>query len=262
MKKLQILITELQQLIENLRDPNEGDPWILAQDFQSLSNLTVEEAYEFAESTAENNFEAMCDELGDLILHLFLYAQLAKELGQFDLADIIAGTLAKQKRRRLDFKVPSLMSAEEALKKWEENKQAEKNPSKGILGQIATNLPSMTRAIKLQSQAATVGFDWNTVEPIYAKIDEELNEFKEAVEHDDKTHMEEELGDLLFAIVNLARHYEINPDSALQRTNRKFINRFQQMEIVLQQQGKQMTDCNLSELDEVWELIKHKKGVN
>lgn len=262
MKNAQTLIQELQQLIENLRDPNEGDPWILAQDFQSLAALTVEEAYEFAESAAENDFKAMCDELGDLILHLFLYAQLAKELGQFELPDIIAGTLAKQKRRRLNFKVPSLMSAEEALKKWEENKQTEKNPTKGILGQIATNLPSMTRAVKLQSQAATVGFDWDTVEPIYAKIQEEINEFEEAVNHKDTNHMEEELGDLLFSIVNLARYYEINPDAALQRTNRKFIDRFQQMEIVLQQQGKQMTDCNLSELDEVWELIKQQKGVN
>jgi len=262
MKNLQTLMTELQQLMETLRDPIHGDPWILAQDFQSLASLTIEEAYEFAESAAENDFKAMRDELGDLILHLFLYAQLAKELGQFDLMDIIESTLGKQKRRRLNFKVPGLMSAREALKKWEENKQAEKNPAKGILAQIASNLPSMTRAVKLQSQAATVGFDWGTVQPIYAKIQEEIAEFGEAVNRNDTNHMEEELGDLLFSVVNLARYYEINPDAALQRTNRKFIARFQQMERLLQQQGKQMTDCNLAELDAVWELIKQQKGVN
>ncbi len=259
MKDIQKLITKLSKLTEALRDPRQGDPWILQQDFHSLAQLTIEEAYEFAESVAEHNYAAMCDELGDLILHLFLYAQLAKELGQFELADIFNSTLDKQTRRRINFKNPSQMSAAEALKQWDQKKQEEKleaNPSTGLLSGITKKLPSMMRALKLQTQAATVGFDWKTVEPIYDKIHEELAEFQVAVPINDKNHLEEELGDLLFAVINLARHYQINPENALQRTNRKFIHRFEQMEKLLNHQGKQMKDCDLVELDAVWDEVK------
>lgn len=254
MNKTHELIDALLSLVKTLRDSNKGDPWIIAQNFSSLATLTVEEAYEFADSVDNQDFAAMADELGDLILHVFLYAELGSERNQFDINTVITSTLDKQERRKLYYDTPSNISAEEALKRWEQKKSEEK-PSDCILDNVTKKLPALLRAEKLQAQAATVGFDWPCPEPIYEKISEEVAEFKEAVKNNDSAHMEDELGDVLFSIVNLARHYKINPESALRKANQKFEKRFRKVE---KKVNNNFEDYSLEQLDQLWDEAKSK----
>jgi ATP diphosphatase len=246
------LIDKLLSLVKTLRNAHKGDPWIIAQNFKSLAPLTIEEAYEFADSVDNKDFTAMADELGDLILHVFLYAELSSEQNQFDINTIIQNTLDKQQRRKLNYNNPSDISAEAALKLWEQKKAAEKQTD-SVLDHITKKLPALLRAEKLQSQAASVGFDWPDAAPIYEKIAEEISEFKAAVTSKDTQHMEDELGDILFSVVNLARHYKINPESALRHANQKFEKRFRKLENKIE---NNFENYSLEQLDQLWNTIK------
>lgn len=255
----------LQHFVAQLRDPETGDPWILKQDFKSLIDLTIEEAYELADSVEKNSASEICDELGDLLLHVFLYAKIAEENGKFNLDDIAKQSLEKQKRRKLYFENPEKISAEEAIAQWEENKRKEreqKSTDKNIsaLDGITRSIPNLNRALILQSQAARVGFDWPSVDPVLEKLNEEIAELKEVIElapeAQEKDRLIDELGDVLFTCVNIARHLDIHPELALRHANNKFEKRFRCVENELLKRGKKPEQSSLDEMDAIWDEIK------
>lgn len=250
---------QLQQVMAQLRDPESGCPWDLKQNMTSLIPYTIEETYEVVDAIQSGNWQSIKDELGDLLFQVVFYAQLAREEQQFELDDIAAHTADKLINRHphvFGTDAERNLSDAEIKAQWEQIKQQErtKKDAKGsVFDDIPSQLPSILKAAKLQKRAASVGFDWTEAEPAYAKVDEEIQEVKEATDQD---HIEEEIGDLLFAVVNLARHKQVNPEAALQRANEKFKSRFQNIEQRLSEQGKHATDCNLDELEALWQQAK------
>ncbi|MGM0630994.1 MAG: nucleoside triphosphate pyrophosphohydrolase [Pseudomonadota bacterium] len=250
---------QLQQVMAQLRDPEDGCPWDLKQNMTSLIPYTIEETYEVVDAIQSGNWRSIKDELGDLLFQVVFYAQLAREEQQFELDDIAAHTADKLINRHphvFGTDAERKLSDAEIKAQWEQIKQQErtKKDAKGsVFDDIPSQLPSILKAAKLQKRAASVGFDWTEAEPVYAKVDEEIQEVKEATDQD---HIEEEIGDLLFAVVNLARHKQVNPEAALQRANEKFKSRFQNIEQRLSEQGKHATDCNLDELEALWQQAK------
>ena len=250
---------QLQQVMAQLRDPESGCPWDLKQNMTSLIPYTIEETYEVVDAIQSGNWQSIKDELGDLLFQVVFYAQLAREEQQFELNDIAAHTTDKLISRHphvFGTDAERNLSDAEIKAQWEQIKQQErtKKDAKGsVFDDIPSQLPSVLKAAKLQKRAASVGFDWTEAEPVYAKVDEEIQEVKEATDQD---HIEEEIGDLLFAVVNLARHKQVNPEAALQRANEKFKSRFQTIEQRLSEQGKNATDCNLDELEALWQQAK------
>ncbi|MDA6065846.1 nucleoside triphosphate pyrophosphohydrolase [Idiomarina abyssalis] len=250
---------QLQQVMAQLRDPESGCPWDLKQNMTSLIPYTIEETYEVVDAIQSGNWQSIKDELGDLLFQVVFYAQLAREEQQFELDDIAAHTADKLISRHphvFGTDAERNLSDSEIKAQWEQIKQQEraKKDAKGsVFDDIPSQLPSVLKAAKLQKRAASVGFDWTEAEPVYAKVDEEIQEVKEATDQD---HIEEEIGDLLFAVVNLARHKQVNPEAALQRANEKFKSRFQTIEQRLSEKGKHATDCNLDELEALWQQAK------
>ena len=246
---------QLQQVMTQLRNPESGCPWDLKQNMTSLIPYTIEETYEVVDAIQSGNWQSIKDELGDLLFQVVFYAQLAREEQQFELDDIAVHTAEKLINRHphvFGTDAQRNLSDAEIKAQWEQIKQQErtKKDAKGsVFDDIPSQLPSILKAAKLQKRAASVGFDWIDAEPVYAKVDEEIQEVKEATDQD---HIEEEIGDLLFAVVNLARHKQVNPEAALQRANDKFKSRFQHIERSLSEQGKHPTDCNLEELEALW----------
>ena len=246
---------QLQQVMTQLRNPESGCPWDLKQNMTSLIPYTIEETYEVVDAIQSGNWQSIKDELGDLLFQVVFYAQLAREEQQFELDDIAVHTAEKLINRHphvFGTDAQRNLSDAEIKAQWEQIKQQErtkKNAKGSVFDDIPSQLPSILKAAKLQKRAASVGFDWIDAEPVYAKVDEEIQEVKEATDQD---HIEEEIGDLLFAVVNLARHKQVNPEAALQRANDKFKSRFQHIERSLSEQGKHPTDCNLEELEALW----------
>ncbi|MGM7447415.1 nucleoside triphosphate pyrophosphohydrolase [Idiomarina sp. ST20R2A10] len=250
---------QLQQVMTQLRNPESGCPWDLKQNMTSLIPYTIEETYEVVDAIQSGNWQSIKDELGDLLFQVVFYAQLAREEQQFELDDIAVHTAEKLINRHphvFGTDAQRNLSDAEIKAQWEQIKQQErtkKNAKGSVFDDIPSQLPSILKAAKLQKRAASVGFDWTEAEPVYAKVDEEIQEVKEATDQD---HIEEEIGDLLFAVVNLARHKQVNPEAALQRANDKFKSRFQHIERSLSEQGKHPTDCNLEELEALWQKAK------
>ena len=246
---------QLQQVMTQLRNPESGCPWDLKQNMTSLIPYTIEETYEVVDAIQSGNWQSIKDELGDLLFQVVFYAQLAREEQQFELDDIAVHTAEKLINRHphvFGTDAQRNLSDAEIKAQWEQIKQQErtkKNAKGSVFDDIPSQLPSILKAAKLQKRAASVGFDWTEAEPVYAKVDEEIQEVKEATDQD---HIEEQIGDLLFAVVNLARHKQVNPEAALQRANDKFKSRFQHIERSLSEQGKHPTDCNLEELEALW----------
>jgi ATP diphosphatase len=227
----------------------------------------MEEAYEIADAVERNDFEALKDELGDLLFHVAFYAQLARERDLFDLDDVARGVCDKLVRRHPHvFTEQECIENEEALKAaWEGHKareRGEKDAAEGplsVMEGITKALPQLIRADKLQRRAARVGFDWpQTFETIF-KIEEELDEVKQELESGDQARLKEEIGDLLFAVVNLSRHSGVDPEQALRFGNKKFESRFRAMEQRLAKQGRKPQDCDLEELDALWDVVKEEQ---
>ncbi len=256
-------ITTLLEIMERLRDPENGCPWDLEQTFSTIAPHTIEEAYEVAEAIADDDMQELKSELGDLMFQVVFYAQMAKENGDFSFNDVVDAISEKMIRRHPHvFGQEDIKSAEAQTIAWEETKaaeRAEKNKNKeiSVLDGVAKTLPAMTRALKLQNRAARVGFDWPSIKPVQAKIIEEINELQVEVENgSSKDKLEDEFGDILFAVVNLGRHLELDPEKALARTNRKFVTRFEEIEKQLKLQGKSLSDSNLDEMDALWNEAK------
>ncbi|KFZ31742.1 nucleoside triphosphate hydrolase [Pseudidiomarina salinarum] len=255
-------VDELLQVMRRLRDPAGGCPWDLQQTLTSLIPYTIEEAYEVAAAITEGDLGEIKDELGDLLFQVVFYTQLTAEQGDFTFDEVAAQTAEKLIRRHPHVFGDSTTQSDAEIKaQWERIKQqerSEKGQAATVFAGIPANLPAILTAQKLQKRAATVGFDWPQVAPVADKVREELAEVMAELERDVTDHdaVEAEIGDLLFAVVNLARHVQVNPEQALRRTNTKFKRRFQHIEARLREQGLQPDELTLAELEAYWQAAK------
>lgn len=247
-------IDTLRAIMKALRTPGSGCPWDLEQKFETIAPYTIEEAYEVADAISRGSRSDLCEELGDLLLQVVYHAQMAEEEGSFRFEDVVDAICRKMLRRHPHvFGDDEARSAKLAKGFWEDMKSREaSNRGEGLLSSVAVALPGLTRAIKLQSKAAKVGFDWPHVDQVYDKIEEELSELRTAPEN--RRH--EELGDLLFVVANLARHFGLDPEASLREANAKFERRFSYIERELEKSGKTPSQSSLAEMDALWNKAK------
>jgi len=254
-------ISELLEIMRRLRDPQSGCPWDIEQNFHSIAPYTVEEAYEVADAIERNDMGDLADELGDLLFQVVFHAQMAAEQGVFAFDNVVDAICGKLKRRHPHvFADATISSAQEQTLAWEEHKARERRNSEkyqSALDGIAKSLPGLTRAVKLQKRAAKVGFDWDAIEPIFDKLAEEIRELKtELTANTSWERIEDELGDMLFTVVNIARHAQIDPELAMRRANGKFENRFKKMEKYVDSAGEHINDLSIEQLEAYWSQAK------
>ena len=269
-QKTEYGIEDLRYLMRRLRDPKSGCPWDLKQNFQSLTSHTLEEAYEVVDAIEQDDMSHLSEELGDLLFQIIFYSQLAEEQSQFSFDDIISAITQKLIRRHphvfpegtIESSRVSLADAEivEIKRVWEEIKRQERT-DKGVgktLDDIPLALPALNRALKLQKRAANVGFDWSDIKPVIEKINEEVIELEVEIKRGDKVRMADELGDLLFSCVNLARHLKLDPETSLRGANEKFKRRFESMELLA---GKtKIEDHSADQLELLWGKVKRSES--
>ena len=246
-------------------DLREKCPWDRKQTFDSLRQNTIEETFELATAISRHDMNEISKELGDVLLHVVFYAKMGSETGEFDIADVCNRLCDK-----LIFRHPHVYgdeaakNAEDVSKLWEQVKLKEKGGNKTVLGGIPDSLPSLVKAYRIQDKVANVGFDWEKREDVWAKVKEEIAEFEAEVTNERMSEltnerMEAEFGDLLFAMINAARLYKIRPDNALEQTNLKFIRRFNYLEAKAKEQGLELKDMTLAQMDELWNEAKQKE---
>jgi len=246
-------IQKLLEIMAALRAPQTGCPWDREQTFETIAPYTIEEAYEVAEAVERGSLVDLKDELGDLLFQVVYHARLAEERAAFRFADVVAAICAKLTRRHPHvFGDASVADARAQSEAWERLKAAEQPASSGALAGVPLALPALTRAAKLGRRAARVGFDWPDVTGARAKIDEEIGELDEALGGGDRESIAAEIGDLLFAVVNVCRHLEIDPEATLRGANRRFEQRFGHVEQSVERSGRPWSDFDLAELDAFW----------
>lgn len=259
-KKPEFDITPLQDIIKTLREPG-GCPWDIAQTHESIRRNLIEETYEVLEAIDLEDYDLLCEELGDLLMQVVFHARMAEEAGEFSMQDVVEGVTEKLVRRHPHvFGDVQAADAGSALISWEAVKKEEKKERKSLLDGVPKDLPALMAAQKLQGKAAKAGFDWEAPEPVWDKIHEELAELKEAVAEGDAGHIAEELGDVLFTIVNLARFLKADSEMALLGCNQKFRSRFSFVEQKVREQGGSWQDFTLAQLDEYWNEAKRQQG--
>ncbi|MDC1430759.1 nucleoside triphosphate pyrophosphohydrolase [Bacteroidia bacterium] len=242
------------RLLTIMDELREQCPWDKKQTNETLRHLTIEETYELSDAILNNDSEEIKKELGDLFLHLVFYSKLGDEKGQFDVSDVLHSVCDKLVYRHPHIYADVEVNDEEEVKQnWEQLKLKE-GGNKSVLGGVPNSMPSLVKAMRMQDKAAQVGFDWPSKDDVWDKVDEELQEFKEA----EGIEKEEEFGDLLFSLVNYARWLKINPDDALEKTNKKFKYRFETIEQYAKDNGKRMEEMTLAEMDKIWDLAKGK----
>lgn len=255
-------LDDLLQTMVALRDPDTGCPWDRQQNNSTILPYTIEEVYELAEAIAKENSSSIRDELGDLLFQIVFYAQMAKEDGQFSFADVANSINQKLKRRHPHvFRNDKVETSAQLSMSWETIKAQERAQSgktdTGLLDSVSAAMPALICATKLQEKAATVGFDWEHLAPVIDKIHEELGEIREAIEAgSDRIKLQDEVGDVLFACVNLARHLHVDAETALMSTNSKFRKRFAYIESELARQGRNTSQATLEEMELLWQLAK------
>ena len=260
---------ELLDLMARLRDPETGCAWDIKQDFHSLIPYTIEEAYEVADAIERNDFVDLKGELGDLLLQVVFHSRIAEERGMFDFEQVAAAIGEKLVRRHPHvFAGVQFETDDQRQQAWENAKaveRQEKNPAENqesVLTGVATSLPALVQCEKIQNRAAAHGFDWPETEPVFDKVREELQEVHEAWLSGDQSHIHEEVGDLLLVAVNLARHLKVNPEIALRDATRKFTRRFNYIEKEVKASGRALRDCQLEELDSLWNQAKRVQSKN
>ena len=255
-------IHELLAIMARLRDPDRGCPWDIEQTFASIAPYTVEEAYEVADAIERGDLDDLRDELGDLLLQVVFHARMAEEAGRFDFDDVVRAIVGKLIRRHPHvFGEEGQRSAEEQTRAWEAIKADERaakavDRTAGVLDDVPTGLPAMTRAVKLTKRAGRVGFDWPSAAEVLEKLREETAELEVEIAAGDHHAMREELGDLLFVCANLARKLDIDPEDALRAANAKFIRRFGAIETALRGQGRFPEQASLAEMEALWTTAK------
>ena len=246
------------RLLTVMDELREKCPWDRKQTFESLRQNTIEETYELATALLQNDMTEISKELGDVLLHVVFYSKIGSELGAFDMADVCNKICDK-----LIFRHPHVYgefaanNAKEVCEMWEQVKLKEKGGNKTVLAGIPDALPALVKAYRIQDKVANVGFDWEKREDVWAKVKEEIAEFEAEVENMDEEKATEEMGDLFFALVNAARLYNVRPDNALEKTNAKFIKRFNYIEQKAKEKGQSLKEMTLDELEELWQEAKH-----
>jgi nucleoside triphosphate diphosphatase len=253
-------VAELLAIMRRLRDPRDGCPWDREQDFRTIAPYTIEEAYEVAGAIDDEDWPALKEELGDLLLQVVFHAQMADERGLFDFADVALGIAGKMLRRHphVFADAQGIETASAQTIAWEEHKSRERAAKQtGLLDDVPSALPALLRALKLQQRAARVGFDWDSAPKVVEKIAEEAAEIAEARDGGaPREKLEDEIGDLLFAVANLARHLGVDPETALRSTNAKFMRRFKEIEAALAKQNRALADATLAEMEDLWQAAK------
>jgi len=249
-----------ERLLNIMDDLRAKCPWDMKQTMESLRHLTIEEVYELSDSILDDDIQEVKKELGDIMLHLVFYSKIASETNQFDIADVLNGICEKLISRHPHIYGDVIVENEEDVKRnWEQLKLKEGN--KSVLGGVPVSLPALVKASRIQEKARGVGFDWEKKEQVWEKVEEEMQEFREhfnseTAEMIDKENAEKEFGDLMFSLINYARFIDINPENALEKTNKKFIKRFQYLEEKAKEQGKALKDMSLAEMDVFWNEAK------
>jgi ATP diphosphatase len=264
-------IMRLLDLMAALRDRQTGCPWDVEQTFETIKPYTIEEAYEVADAIERNDMDDLKDELGDLLFQVVFHAQMASELGEFSFGDVVEAVMTKMIRRhphvfaRSDVATPQAVKLQwDEIKATEKRDRAERRARRGVvetgghghLGSVARSQPALTEALKLQQRAAKVGFDWSEAEPILDKIEEEIGELREAMRGGRQDQISDELGDLIFALVNIGRHVNADPEQALRGTNTKFRNRFRHIEASLEKEGEALEQAGLERMESLWQAAK------
>lgn len=258
MLKEKYVFSELLDIMELLRSEN-GCPWDRDQTHESLKKYLIEETYEALEAVDLKDSEKLCEELGDVLLQVVFHAQLAKEDGNFDMGDVITKVCRKMVLRHTHvFGNAKAETPDEVLDNWEAIKKKEKGfeSQTSVLKDVPANLPALMRSYKVQQKAAQVGFDWDNMEDVFAKVDEEIQELKDVYKSKNVERITDEMGDVLFSIVNLSRFLRIQPELALTGTINKFIKRFEYIEQESSRSGRRLEDMTLAEMDELWNMAK------
>lgn len=258
-EKTEKLFSHLVEIVKTLRS-ERGCPWDREQTFESMRGNIIEEAYETVEAIEEKKPEKIKEELGDLLLQVVFLSQIAKEENKFDISDVIKTITDKLIRRHPHvFGSDSVKDSKEVLRKWAKLKREERGRG-SVLDGIPKSLPELQKAKRIQEKVSRLGFDWKRWEDVFEKVKEELEEVRETILSGNKKRIEEELGDLLFAVANLARFLDINPEDALRGANRRFIKRWKKMEEEAEKLGKDISTMDIEEMDALWEAVK-KKGL-
>ena len=248
-------LNAFNELLDIMDEIREKCPWDRKQTMQSLRHLTIEETYELGDAVLDNDITEIKKELGDLLLHIVFYAKIASEKNDFDIADVITGINEKLVNRHPHVFGDFIAETdEEVAKNWEKLKLKEGRDS--VLEGVPKSLPAMIKASRIQDKAASAGFDWEKPEQVFEKVQEEINELNEEVKQEDLNKIESEFGDVLFSLINYARFIKVDPESALEKTNKKFINRFQFLEKEAAKEGKELSNMTLNEMDIHWEKSK------
>jgi tetrapyrrole methylase family protein / MazG family protein len=251
---------EFVAVVDRLRSP-EGCPWDREQDYQSLKRFAVEEVYELLEAIDSEDPSRLCDELGDLMLQVLLYAQVAKEDGYFDIRDVIANIVEKLIRRHPHvFGDVSVRDSEDVRRNWEAIKQKEKPERTSVLDGVPRELPALMKAMEVSKRVVRIGFEWPDLEAVFAKLDEEVHELRAELPDADAVRFRDEIGDLLFTVVNVARWLKIDPEEALRQMVDRFGRRFREVERLAQAGGRKLTDMHIGELDRLWNQAKETLG--
>ncbi len=247
----------IARLLTTMRELRERCPWDREQTFESLRGATIEETYELTEAIDLHDMGAIKEELGDLLLHVVFYSQMGQEQGAFDFAEVANALCDKLIYRHPHIYGDTLAETPEEVKRnWEALKLKKKARKSGTLGGVPRSLPAMMKALRIGAKAAATGFDWQSREDVWTKVREEIEEVAYEMEQGNTDCLEGEIGDLFFALINASRLYGIDPEAALERTNRKFISRFNSMEMAAEGQGKSLAELTLDEMEELWEIAK------
>ncbi len=254
--EIEIAFSRLVSIMDDLR---EKCPWDKKQTIQSLRQMTIEETYELADAITENDWKGIKEELGDMLLHLVFYAKIGKEQNQFELQEVINDICEKLIARHPHIYGDVQVNDDEEVKRnWEKLKLKEGKLS--VISGVPKSLPATVKAMRLQEKAKQVGFEWDNKEQVWDKVEEEIGELKMAVASGDHFKSEEEMGDLIFSLINYARFLQVDAENALERTNKKFIQRFTKMEQQALQTGKSLNEMTLQEMDAIWNTIKQQRS--
>lgn len=245
------------KLVGIMDDLRAKCPWDKKQTIETLRPLTLEETYELADAITDQDFKGIKEELGDVLLHILFYAKIGSEQNQFTLQEVIDGISEKLIIRHPHIYGDVTVENEEDVKRnWEQIK-LKTNNKKSVLSGVPKALPAVVKATRIQEKAKQVGFEWENKEDVFKKVQEEIGELQEAIAEDNQAHIEEEFGDVLFSLINYARFLKVDAEGALEKTNKKFMYRFQQIETIAAERGKALQDMTLAEMDDIWNEVKH-----